>query len=340
MMHELRKDPLLNRWVVVLSDSKAPEEYIADQDKEQAEAESSCIYCSGREKETSPEITAIRKEGSQPNSSDWWVRVVPKSNPILQVEGDMGRKGIGMYDKMSSIGANEVIIEAPEHNIKPEDMGLAQMIRIASIYKARISDLQRDMRLRYIMIYKNSGHEAGAVNSHSHSQIISTPVLPKYVKEELIGAKNYFAYKERCIFCDIMREEINYGKRLIFETKNFTAFCPYAQRFPFEFWIMPKRHSCAFEDMNKDELDDFSLMLMTAIKKLRKVLKNPPYNYIIHTAPNRVPRQNHWHTLGEDYHWHLEVIPRLVHISGFEWGSDFHIITTSPEDAASYLRGG
>ncbi|MBI1811531.1 MAG: DUF4921 family protein [Nitrospirae bacterium] len=334
-MHELRKDPLMNRWVAVMSDSMAPGEYNLQEEKAK---ESECILCSGREKETTPEITAIRGNGSLPNEPGWLARVIPSFKPILHVEGDLGRRGVGMYDRMNSIGANEIIIETPEHNKADGDIGFEQMIRVVSLYKERIADLEKDLRLRYVLIYKNSGREAGAVYSHPHSQIIAMPIIPRRIKEELDGAKQYYSYKDRCIFCDIIREELRYGQRVIFETKKFIAFCHYAQRFSFEFCIMPKRHSCAFQEINSEEMEDLGLMLSAMMKKLGTILKNPPYNYVMHTAPNMIPRRNHWHTLGEDFHWHIEVMPRLTRVSGFEWGSGFYVITTSPEDAAKYLR--
>lgn len=334
-MHELRKDPLMNRWIAVLSDSMAPGEYRPPEDEIK---ESECILCSGREKETPPEITAIRGNGSNPNEPGWLARVIPSFKPILHVEGDLGRRGVGMYDRMNSIGANEIIIETPEHNKAGGDIGFEQMIRVVSLYKERIIDLEKDLRLRYILIYKNSGREAGAAYSHPHSQIIATPVIPRRIKEELDGAKQYYSYKERCIFCDIIREELRHGQRVIFETKKFIAFCPYAQNSSFEFSIIPKKHSCAFQEINPEEMEDLALMLSTMLKKLGAILKNPPYNYIIHTAPNMIPRRDHWHTLGEDFHWHIEVMPRLTRVSGFEWGSGFYVVTTSPEDAAKYLR--
>ena len=334
-MHELRKDPLMNRWVAVLSDSMAPGEYHLPEEEAK---ESECVLCSGREKETPLEITAIRGNGSHPNDPGWLARVIPSFKPILNVEGDLGRRGVGMYDRMNSIGANEIIIETPEHNKADGDIGFEQMVRIVSLYKERIADLEKDLRLRYILIYKNSGREAGAVYSHPHSQVIATPIIPRRIKEELDGAKQYYSYKERCIFCDIIREELRYGQRVIFETKRFITFCPYAQISSFEFRIIPKRHSCAFQEINSEEMEDLALMLSAMLKKLGTILKNPSYNYIIHTAPNMIPRRNHWHTLGEDFHWHIEVMPRLKKASGFEWGSGFYVVTTSAEDAAKYLR--
>jgi UDPglucose--hexose-1-phosphate uridylyltransferase len=158
------------------------------------------------------------------------------------------------------------------------------------------------------------------------------------VKDELDNAKQYFSYKERCIFCDIISEELRVGERIILETKHFVAFCPYAAQFPFESWIIPKRHACAFHEIASDEIEDMGLVLMTVLKKLRKTFVDLPFNYFIHTAPNMVPRRNHWHTLGEDFHWHLEILPRLIRTSGFEWGSGFYVLPTSPENAAKYLR--
>jgi UDPglucose--hexose-1-phosphate uridylyltransferase len=329
MINELRKDPLLGRWVAVLSDSKPPSEYNHPPENS---GETSCILCPGHESETPLEIAAIR------DGNKWWTRVIPEFKPVFQIEGDLGRKGVGMYDKMNSIGANEIIIESPEHNKPPEDIGIEQVLRVIRMYRGRVADLERDPRLRYILIFKNYGKGAGAAYTHPYSEVVATPIIPKRMKEELDGAKQYYSYKERCIFCDMMREEMRLGDRVVFETKDFIAFSIFAPKFPFEFWIVPKRHVCAFQDISDSEMEDLSVMLSTMVKKMRKVLKDPPYNYVVHTAPNRIPRRDHWHTLGEDFHWHIEAAPRLFTSSGFEWGSGFYVLTTSPEDAAKYLR--
>jgi UDPglucose--hexose-1-phosphate uridylyltransferase len=333
-LHELRKDPLLGRWIAVLNPPKSPAEYVLPL---QGTNEDTCILCSGRESETPSEIMAVPRV-SAGGARGWWTRVIPNFVPIFHIEGELGRIGEGMYDRMNSIGANEIIIESPEHATRPEDMGTDQMIRVILTYRERMADLEKDSRLRYTLIYKNSGKNAGAVYSHPISHLASTPVIPKRVKEELDGAKEYFAYKERCIFCDIFREELSLGKRVILETKSFLAFCPYASKFPFESWIIPKRHNCAFQDVRTDEIEDLALVLSTVLKKLRTLFKGLAFNYFIHSAPNRIPRKNHWHTLGEDFHWHLEIMPRLLTTSGFEWGSGFYVLSTSPEDASKYLR--
>jgi UDPglucose--hexose-1-phosphate uridylyltransferase len=336
-VHELRKDPLLGRWIAVLNEPKSPSDYVLSNTVE--DVEESCILCAGREAETEPEIMSLPMGRGTGNKGGWRTRVIPNIHPVFQIEGDLGRRGEGIYDKMNSIGANEIIIESPDH-VRAEDSGLDQMAGVLATYRARIADLEKDPRLRYTLIYKNSGKEAGEIYSHPVSHIASTPVIPKRVKEELDGAKEYYSYKERCIFCDITREELRVGTRVISETRHFVNFCPYASKFPFESWIVPKRHHCAYQDITNDELEDLAVILSTILKKMRSAFcgPGPAFNYFIHSAPNRVPRKDHWHTLGEDFHWHLEIMPRLLRTSGFEWGSGFYILPTSPEDASKCLR--
>lgn len=336
-MHELRRDILLGRWIEVLSESKEPSEYHLPTDK--GSAEETCILCSGRETETLPEITSIRKQGTLPNTPGWWVRAIPSFNPLFKVEGNLDRRGVGLYDRMNSIGANEILIESPEHSVKPEDMGPEQMVRVVKLYRDRIADLSKDLRLRYILISKSSMFDPWGTFYHPVSSLVATPVIPKRVKDELENAKQYYDYKERCIFCDIIREELKMGDRIILELKNFLCFCPYASSFPFESWIIPKKHSCDFQEISHEEIEDMGFILMSILKKIRAVFKGEaPLSYFLHTAPNRVPRRNHWHTLGDDYHWHLEIIPRIIRRSGFELGSGLFILTTSPEKAAKLLR--
>jgi UDPglucose--hexose-1-phosphate uridylyltransferase len=336
-MNELRRDILLERWVAVLLESKEPSEYFLPPDK--GRAEKSCILCSGRESETPSEITSIRKTGTRPNTPGWWVRAIPSFAPLFQIEGNLERSAAGIYDKMNGIGANEILIESPEHTAKPEDLGHDQMVKVITLYRDRIVDLNRDLRLRYILIYKNSGLEQGETFFHPVSFLVATPIIPKKIKDELENARQYYDYKDRCIFCDIISEELKVGERVVLETKHFMSFCPYASSFPFESWIIPKRHSCEFHEITNEEIEDMGFILMGMLKKLRGAFEiEPPINYFLHTAPSRVPRRNHWHTLGDDYHWHLEIIPRIVNSSGFELGSGCFVLTTLPEKAAKYLR--
>jgi len=337
-MSRLRKDPIVGRWIIVSTERpKKPEDYNYDEPEDDV-TPAECPFCEGNEAKTPPEIASFRAEKTLPNTKGWWVRVIPSKYPVLHVEGSLEREGSGIYDWMNGVGAHEIIIETPEHARRLEDLTESQVEKILWEYRDRIMDLERDQRLRYVLVLKNQGWTAGSALNHTHSQIIATPVIPKLVKEKLDGAKSYFDYKERCIFCDMIRQELTDAERIIEESRHFVAFTPFAPRFPFEIWIYPKRHSCAYVDCSKEELMDFSRTLKTTLQRLGKALNNPPYNYILYTAPNRVPRRGHWHTLSDDFHWHLEIMPRLTRVAGFEWGSGFYINPTPPEDAARYLR--
>jgi len=337
-MSRLRKDPIVGRWIIISTERpKQPQDYHTEE-PEDAVLPAECPFCGGNESKTPPEIASFRPEKTQPNKEGWWVRVIPSKFPVLHVEGSLEREGSGIYDWMNGIGAHEMIIESPEHGLRLEELPESQVERVLWAYRDRILDLERDERLRYILILKNQGFAAGSALNHAHSQIIATPVMPKRVKEKLDGAKSYFDYKERCIFCDIIRQELADKERVIEETRHCIAFTPFAARFPFEVWIYPKKHSCAYADITKEEMMDLSRTLRNTLQRLGKVLENPPYNYILYTAPNRVPRRGHWHTLSDDFHWHLEIMPRLTRVAGFEWGSGFYINPTPPEDAAKYLR--
>ncbi|MBN2831553.1 MAG: galactose-1-phosphate uridylyltransferase, partial [Candidatus Omnitrophica bacterium] len=203
----------------------------------------------------------------------------------------------------------------------------------------RITDLEKDQRFKYALVFKNYGGAAGGSPiRHARSQLIATPVNPKRVKEELAGARSYFQYHERCVFCDLIRQEIEEGKRLILDLDGFIAVSPFATRFPFETWILPKQHSCDFTCQDNESLKNLGKVMKMVLAKLKKGLNDPAYNYVIHTAPFRRKKAGYWKTIDQDYHWHIEIMPRLTRIAGFEWGTGFYICPITPEDAAEYLR--
>lgn len=328
-MNELRREPLLGRWVAVLGYSMRPEEYSLPIESPSGGL---CFLCPDGEGQKGE----VYSSGDE--SGNWGVKVVAASMGIFTLEGELGRQGVGMYDRMNSIGVNEIVIESPIHNTPPEDRGAEQMGRVLDAYLTRINELEKDHRIRYIMMHKNCGVHSGDTCGHPHSLITATPVIPKRVKDELDGARQYYEYKERCIFCDIMREELRFKERVVVESDYFLVFAPYAARFPFEFWVIPKAHNCSFKDITGDEKRDLSVILCRMTRRLRRLLNNPPYNHVLHTAPIRIPRRNHWHTLGEDFHWHMEFMPRVRRLTGFELGSGMYTLSTSPEDAAKYLK--
>jgi UDPglucose--hexose-1-phosphate uridylyltransferase len=210
-------------------------------------------------------------------------------------------------------------------------MSLKGIVHVLAAYRDRIADLKKDQRLRYVLVFKNHGVAAGASLEHSHSQIIALPIIPRRVAEEIEGAKNYFNYKDRCVFCDIIRQELTHKGRVVLDNGVFLAIEPFAARFPFETWILPHEHISSFEDTPADKLSLLAELFSTVLKKINAALGFPPYNYILHTAPFDKSQHDY-------YHWHFEIIPRLTKVAGFEWGSGFYINPTPPEDAAIYLR--
>jgi len=286
---------------------------------------------------TPEEIFAIRPDDSAPNTPGWQVRVVPNKFPALSIEDDLKKKGVGMYDMMVGFGAHEVIIETPDHYKTTKDLSVDEISNNITIWQDRIHDLYRDVRFRFVLVFKNEGEHAGATLEHPHCQLIATPVTPKRVKEELQGAEQYYKQKERCVFCDIIEQEKDVEKRIVYENDHFIAYCPFASRFPFEICLLPKHHEVDFY-ASRGHVKDMALALKIVLLKLARALDNPQYNFLIHTSPNRFTRRGYWHTIMEDYHWHFEIIPRIVRTAGFEWGTGFYINPTPPEDAAKYLR--
>ncbi len=328
-MPELRKDPIIGRWVIISTErGKRPTSFGRSEKKISPQA---CPFCPGNESATPREIIAYRKDGSEPNKPGWSLRVVSNKYPALRIEGDLTREPEGIYDRMNGIGAHEVIIETPRHDCDLVDLSNQEVKDVLWAYRDRYLDLQRDHRFKYILMFKNQGEAAGASVEHSHSQLIATPIIPKRVAEELLGAKKYYDYKERCIFCDIIRQEITDQDRVIAETDSYFAFAPYASRFPFETWLMPKAHISNYVDTEIEMHDELAVILKEILARLRAGLADPAYNYILHTAP-----------VGDEYrdffHWHMEIIPKLTKVAGFEWGTGFYINPTRPEDAAKFLR--
>jgi UDPglucose--hexose-1-phosphate uridylyltransferase len=337
-MPELRKDPIIGRWVIIATErAKRPNDF--KQSTEDITEVMPCPFCEGNEGLTPPEIRSVRKPGTEPNKPGWDIRVVPNIHPVLRIEGDLGKQPHGIYDMMNGIGANEVIIETPEHIEQMCSLTSEQIAKVLLAYKERIDDLEGDIRFKYVLIFKNHKPASGATKiRHCRSQLIALPVCPKSVKGELVGAKRYFEYKDRCVFCDIISQELNDKKRLILDIDGFIAIAPFAARFPFETWILPKKHSADFTSITKEDSHELGKVLKEVLSRMNRLLEDPPYNYIIHTAPYRRPKQGYWSTIDNDYHWHIEIIPRLTRVAGFEWGTGFYINPMPPEDAAQFLR--
>ncbi len=331
-MPEFRKDPILGRWVIISTErGKRPTDFNG-QSSNKEKVGGFCPFCYGNEDKTPPEVLSYRPDGSKPDEQGWKLRVVPNKFPALQVEGDLGRIGEGIFDKMNGLGAHEVIIETPDHNLDLSDLSEKDIEDVLWAFRDRVVDLKKDDRFKYILIFKNHGESAGASLEHTHSQLIALPIVPKLVIEELNGSKKYFGFKDRCVYCDIIRQEREGKIRVISENSDFISISPFAPRFPFEVWILPKVHNASYEDVQENgEFGSLSYILKDVFTRINKVLNNPPYNMLIHSSPFT---EEH----NEYYHWHIEIMPKLVRVAGFEWGTGFYINPTTPEEAAKYLR--
>lgn len=336
-MPELRKDPVTGRWVVFCPDRmrrpmpfRFPELTATD-----AKADP---FAEGNEAHTPPEVFAVRESARGANEPGWKVRVVPNRYPALRVEGELNREGVAFYDKMNGIGAHEVIIETPNAGEALEDLALSDLVLVLKAWQARMLDLSRDLRFRYLQVFKNHGPLAGATLPHAHSQLVALPVTPPAVKEKLKASMAHYLAKDRSLYEDVLRWERQTRDRLVLENAGFVVFCPFASRFPFETCLLPKRQECDFAQVNQHDLVLMADALRQVLRAYARGLERPSYNLVLFTAPTRVPRKDYWRTIDQDFRWHLELCPRLTGIAGFELGTGSFMNPMLPEEAADFLR--
>jgi UDPglucose--hexose-1-phosphate uridylyltransferase len=327
-MPELRRDPIVGRWVIIATErARRPNHFRRAEEPPGG----LCPFCPGHEDKTPAEVYVWGRPAVPPNVAGWQVRVVPNRYPALMIEGQLDREADGIYDRMNGVGAHEVVIETPEHSRDLSELTDAQVTEVLFAFKARVLDLRNDRRFRYILIFKNHGSAAGATLEHTHSQLIALPVTPRQVADEIEGARRHHEHRERCIYCDIVGQERKDRSRLVHENEEFLVFEPWAPRSPFETWIVPRRHESNFEAEPKERLAFAAQALRITLAKLMTGLGRPAYNFMIHTNPLGDPSS-------ASYHWHIEVVPALTQVAGFEWGSGFHINPVPPEEAAEFLR--
>jgi UDPglucose--hexose-1-phosphate uridylyltransferase len=329
-MPELRKDPILGRWIIIARErGKRPTDFVVEPSKTKG---GFCPLCPEHEKTTPDEVLVYGREPWMgPNSSSWKLRVVPNKYPALVIEGELDKQGEGLYDRMNGIGAHEVVIESPDHEDQFAFLPHDQMILTFRAFRDRIRDLSQDERFAYVMVFKNYGKSAGASLEHSHSQLVALPILPRMVVAELEGSLAYYKYKDRCVFCDIIRQEIQQDIRLVCENDKFVTLAPFAPRTPFEMWIMPREHHSSYINQDEASLSALTNIFSESLRRLDSCIPGVPYNFVLHTQPLRSKSLGH-------YHWHFEIVPKLSSIAGFEWGSGFYINPIPPEDTCRYLR--
>ncbi|HHV61755.1 MAG TPA: galactose-1-phosphate uridylyltransferase [Firmicutes bacterium] len=335
-MSELRKDPTSNSWVVIASErGKRPHDFNIPPVEKKA---TTCPFCYGNESQTPPEVLALGRETGGANEPGWKVRVVPNKFPALSphaaghnaghdVEPEHGE----LYVHSPGIGAHEVLIESPDHDGTFGTHSQEQMETILKAVILRFMELHRDDRLKYPQFFKNSGRIAGASLEHTHCQLIATPSIPAVVREELNATREFYEHEGKCVFCAMVEDELARGRRVVAETGHSLIFCPYASRFPYETWIVPKKHIARFEETPDEIIRDIAHGLRTTFAKLERAFIFLPYNLVLHTAP--------WGDMnGTSFHWHIEILPRLTIIAGFELGTGYYINPTAPELAAPTIR--
>lgn len=332
-MHEIRKDIIRDNWVItatefVLKPRDFPvKKLTADESKPVPGYNAHCPFCEGNEAVTTDEIAAFRKDGTQPNKPGWTVRAILNKFSALDMNGELDMQRQGIFEHGNGFGQHEVLIETPLHGQEFHQLSLERIESIFQMMQLRYNDLVNDERIKYIQIYKNRGLFAGASLEHSHSQIVAVPIVPQN-KTAMI---KYYEEHHRCMICEMIEAEINKQERVVFEGKHFIIICPYASRFPYESWIIPKQHESHFGDINAEELKEAALLAKKTIAAMIDGLHDPSYNMIINTAPVNVPHQ-------EGYHWHLEINPRLLVNAGVEIATGYFINPAAPELSAAALR--
>ena len=338
-MSELRWDPLKSSWSIIANErGRRPHDFILEREKVRISA---CPLCSGNEAKTPGELFAVRPDGGPANGPGWKVRVIPNKYPVLRIEGELDKAGAGLYDTINGIGAHEIVVETPDHNLDLADLSIPEIADVLRAYQNRLLDLRKDSRFRYILIFKNHGLEAGANIPHSHSQVLAVPVIPTAIAGKLAVCRSYYERKERCLICDLIDQECDAGHGIVRDDDDFVVFAPFASCFPFELRIVPRRHHHDFGQLNDDGLARLGTVLKDTLLRMRGVLRDPPYNFVLHNAPPmhlRMGKPSYWNSLPYDYHWHIELVPKLTRLAGFEWGTGFFMNPTPPEDAARFLR--
>ncbi|MDD2629559.1 MAG: galactose-1-phosphate uridylyltransferase [Limnochordia bacterium] len=327
-MSQLRYDPSTDMWVVIASErGKRPHDFrIAHQEKRGGE----CPFCYGNEHQTPPEIAVTGRDPDIPNTPGWTVRVVPNKFPALSLEAQGINEVVHVpYKAINGIGVHEVLVESPHHDSTFGTHSIGQLKSIIAMLLQRYYDLRTNPKLKYLQFFKNSGRIAGASLEHAHCQLIATPLVPVVIATETRIATDYFQRHGRCLYCDMLEVELS-GTRVVELNDDFLLFCPFASRFPYEMWIMPRRHSHDFGLITDQEISTFCHILSTGIRRLESAFDVIPYNMVLHTAP--------WEIGHEHYHWHLEILPRLTIVAGFEFGTGYYINPTAPELAANSLR--
>lgn len=322
-MPKLRQNIITGDWVVISPErAKRPEDFVVEKREAKHQSKKDCPFCP-------PDGAAYKTKIKGAETKNLYV--LPNKFPAFVDQDEVIEEGGDFYPSYKSLGAHEVI-SFEDHNIELPELKSSTLVELFDMYRQRMVYHQKNSVIEYIMAIHNYGAEAGASIDHPHSQLFASSIIPTYVAKELYGSRQFYKNNKECVFCRLIEEEAAAEVRIIFENSSFLAFTFFAARFPFEVWVLPKKHSARYEIITSNELKEFVEVFLTVMKKISKGLNEPPYNYFIHTAPAKVGHHSIY------YHWHLEICPRLSKYGAYEIGSDVMIDVVSPESAAKFLR--
>lgn len=330
---EYRRDPITGRWVIIAPErSRRPLGLASTKPHPRRDAErDSCPFCEGREGQSPPETFAYRRPGTIADDPGWTLRVVPNKFPAVRETVQPITHENSLFESSAGFGLHEVVIECPFHESNPARLPESQLAAVFTAYRERLVVFNADPRVAYVSIFKNVGAEAGASLAHSHSQIIALPIVPDVVRGELDGSRHAFERTDQCLFCEIIESELAEQSRVIGETPRFVAIAPYASRFAYEIWVLPRSHESRYETLTDEAACELAVLMRSLMGKLDAVLSYPAYNYYMHTGPAKSGPLPY-------YHWHIELFPRTSRVAGFEWASGCFINAMPPERAAAELR--
>ena len=326
-MAELRLDPVVHRWVVT-GRRRVTTDF--------ADADPICPFCPGHEHFTPPSIEELKDA-----SGSWTARVFHDRAPIFLVEGKEDRRAAGMFDRMNTVGAHEIVVETPQHGVTLAELPVSQISKCIALYRDRIIDLKRDIRFRYVSVFKDQGPAAPSEHGHSHSQVLASPVLPQFLEIEFRWSKLYFERRERCLFCDCIQQEIEEGKRVVDQNADFIAVCPFASQSPYELWVLPLQHYSSFEKDVADpvRLNSLASFLKPCLQRIEKI--SMILHFVLHTEPNLEalkPTKDWWSKVPDDFHWHIELHPDVEGERRYLGCEGFYFNPISAEEAALVLR--
>jgi UDPglucose--hexose-1-phosphate uridylyltransferase len=325
---ELRKDPIVERWVLIApSRADRPGAFIGGHVAPAARHRSplpDCPFCVGNESHTPPAVCEQLDEEGR-----WIVRIVPNKYPAVLPVRQSSCSGL---NRCSALGVHEVVIESARHVADAADLGVAEFSCVVHAWRDRIAEHRRANIWQHVLLFKNSGRAAGASLEHVHSQLVAQPRVPAAVRQELAAADAWHREHGGCVFCRLIADEREAGARVLVDREGFLAMTAVAGRQPYETWILPAAHEAAYDWQLDAQLERLAAVLSQVLQALRQVLTVNAYNLILHTAPF----DTRWN---DRYHWHMEIIPRISGLAGFELGGGEYINPVCPERAAEELNG-